>query len=266
MPAIVGNARLMADHDLDVALVAPLAAALDAAAQAGRTPILVASGGRLIGLISVSDPVRAEAVAAVRALRARGVDVWLLSGDQRRVAEAVAAEVGIDTDRVVAEVLPADKAAHIRLLQADSHVVAMVGDGINDAPALAQADLGVAIGSGTDVAIEASDVTLVGGDPRLVGSALDLSRRTMRVIRQNLFWAFAYNVVLIPVAMGVLYPITGMLLDPVLAAGAMAISSVTVHRQLAAPITPTSLCSNDVVKGTEISSIRRPPGPGHMNH
>ncbi|HYI21009.1 MAG TPA: heavy metal translocating P-type ATPase [Candidatus Limnocylindrales bacterium] len=227
-PAIVGNARLMADHELDVTQVAPLASALEAAAEAGRTPILVAGRGQLIGLISVSDPIRAEAAIAVATLRARGVDVWLLSGDQRRVAEAVAAEVGIDRDRVVAEVLPADKAAHIRRLQAESHVVAMVGDGINDAPALAQADLGVAIGSGTDVAIEASDVTLVGGDPRLVGSALDLARRTMRIIRQNLFWAFAYNVVLIPVAMGVLYPFTGMLLDPILAAGAMAISSVTV--------------------------------------
>jgi Cu+-exporting ATPase len=151
-----------------------------------------------------------------------------LTGDQLLVAEAVARQVGIAADRVIADVAPAEKQGRIAALQARGHRVAMVGDGINDAPALAQADVGVAIGTGTDVAMEASDVTLVGGDPRLVPVAIDLSQRTMRVIRQNLFWAFAYNVVLIPVAMGVLYPFTGLLLDPILAAAAMAFSSVSV--------------------------------------
>jgi len=154
--------------------------------------------------------------------------VWLLTGDARATAEAVARQVGIPAENVIAEVLPGDKDAVIERLQAEGRKVAMVGDGINDAPALARADLGVAIGTGADVAIEASDITLVGGDPRLVGSAIALSRSTIRVIRQNLFWAFAYNVLLIPIAMGVLYPFTGMLLDPIFAAAAMALSSVTV--------------------------------------
>jgi Cu+-exporting ATPase len=179
-------------------------------------------------LISVSDPVRAQAAEAIDALKVRGLAVWLLSGDEARVAQAVGRQVGIDPANVLAQVLPAEKAAQIKRLQDDGHRVAMVGDGINDAPALAQADLGVAIGTGTDVAMEASDVTLVGGDPRLVVTAIELSVRTMRTIRQNLFWAFAYNVVLIPVAMGALFPFFGLLLDPVLAAMAMAASSVTV--------------------------------------
>jgi Cu+-exporting ATPase len=194
--------------------------------EAARTPVHVAVDGRLVGAIAISDPPKPEAPAAVRALRELGLEVWLISGDSRAVAHAVAHQVGIE--RVMAEVLPADKARAVRDLQAAGRRVAMVGDGINDAPALAQADLGVAIGTGTDVAMEASDVTLVGGDPRLVVSAIRLSRRTLRVIRQNLFWAFAYNVLLIPVAMGVLYPFMGILLDPALAAGAMAFSSVSV--------------------------------------
>ena len=169
---------------------------------------------------------RPESAQAVAQLERRGIEVWLVSGDEQRVADAVAAQVGIRN--VVAGVLPADKAARIADLQAKGRVVAMVGDGINDAPALAQADLGVAIGTGTDVALEASDVTLVGGDPRLVVSAIALSSKTMRIIRQNLFWAFAYNVLLIPVAMGALYPFFGLLLDPILAAVAMATSSVSV--------------------------------------
>jgi P-type Cu+ transporter len=221
--AIVGNRRLMADHDIDVG---PLASELDTAAQLGETPVFVAHGGTLLGLITASDPIRPEARAAVEQLRRRRIAVWLLTGDDSRVAHAIARQAGIDD--VIAEVLPADKADQIRRLQAEGRVVAMVGDGINDAPALAQANLGVAIGTGTDVAIEASDVTLVGGDPRLVVSAIALSARTMRTIKQNLFWAFAYNVALIPVAAGVLYPVFGLLLDPILAAGAMAFSSVSV--------------------------------------
>ena len=151
-----------------------------------------------------------------------------MTGDEQRVARAVAEQVGIEPEQIIAGVLPVDKVEHVRRLQAEGRVVAMVGDGINDAPALAQANLGVAIGTGTDVALEASDVTLVGGDPRLVSSAISLSARTMRIIRQNLFWAFAYNVLLIPVAMGALYPFFGLLLDPILAAAAMATSSVSV--------------------------------------
>jgi Cu+-exporting ATPase len=188
----------------------------------------VAVGGRLAGLFTIADPVKAESAEAIRLLRGMGLDVWLLTGDSRLTAESVARQVGIPAGRVIAEVLPEDKDATIERLQAEGRKVAMVGDGINDAPALARADVGVAIGTGADVAIEASDVTLVGGDPRLVASAIGLSRATIRVIRQNLFWAFAYNVLLIPVAMGALYPAFGITLSPALAAGAMALSSVSV--------------------------------------
>ncbi|CAN5697359.1 heavy metal translocating P-type ATPase [soil metagenome] len=222
---VVGRRQLLADHGVDSA---PLEAAAEEASRAARTPVYVARDGRLLGMLSIADPVRPESAAAVAGLRQRGIDVWLISGDEQRVADAIAAQVGIDADHVVAGVLPAGKAARVADLQRAGRVVAMVGDGINDAPALAQADLGVAIGTGTDVALEASDVTLVGGDPRLVVSAINLSAKTMRVIRQNLFWAFAYNVLLIPVAMGVLYPFFGLLLDPILAAVAMATSSVSV--------------------------------------
>ncbi|HEY7599749.1 MAG TPA: heavy metal translocating P-type ATPase, partial [Candidatus Limnocylindrales bacterium] len=223
--AIVGRRSLLADHGIDVG---ELGRAADEAAARARTPVFVAHRGRLLGMLAVADPVRPQSAAAVAGLRRRGIEVWLVSGDERRVAEAVAAEVGIEPANVMAGVLPAGKADEIRRLQQRARVVAMVGDGINDAPALAQADLGIAIGTGTDVALEASDVTLVGGDPRLVVSAIALSAQTMRVIRQNLFWAFAYNVVLIPVAMGALYPFFGLLLDPILAAAAMATSSVSV--------------------------------------
>src|SRR6185436_10886942 len=160
-------------------------------------------------------------------LRATGIDVWLVTGDHPAAAAAVATRTGIEQDHVRAGVLPGDKAAIVAGLQADGRSVAMVGDGINDAPALARADVGIAIGSGADVAIEAAGVTLVGGDPRGVPAAIDLSRATMTVIRENLFWAFAYNVLLIPVAMGILVPF-GIVLSPALAAGAMALSSVAV--------------------------------------
>jgi Cu+-exporting ATPase len=222
---LVGNPRLLEEGGIDLA---PLADAIASGAAAGRTVALVAVDGRIAGLLAINDPVKAESALAVRELTAAGIEVWLVTGDARATAEAVAHQVGIPAHQVVAGVLPADKAAIVERLQGRRRVVAMVGDGINDAPALARADLGVAIGTGADVAIEASDVTLIGGDPRGVPAAMRLSRATMTIVRQNLFWAFAYNVVLIPVAMGVLYPFFGVLLSPALAAGAMAISSVSV--------------------------------------
>ncbi len=224
-PVLVGNGRLMAGRGVDVSAFEGHVAL---AASQGATAVYVAVEGRPAGLIVAADPLKPGAAEAVRALQAQGLEPWLVTGDGRATAEAVAQAVGIPTDHVLAEVLPGDKAARVRALQGDHRLVAMVGDGINDAPALAQADLGIAIGTGADVAIEASDVTLVGGDPRLVPAAIALARATLRTIRQNLFWAFAYNVLLIPVAMGVLYPFFGITLNPALAAGAMALSSVSV--------------------------------------
>jgi Cu+-exporting ATPase len=182
----------------------------------------------LAGVIGLADTVKPGAADAVSSLRAAGLEVWMITGDRREVAEAVASQVGIAPERVLAEVLPADKAAKVAELQATGAIVAMVGDGINDAPALAQADLGIAIGTGADVALEASDITLVGGEVGGVPTAVRLSRATMRTIRQNLGWAFGYNILLIPVAAGLLYPLAGLLLSPALAAGAMALSSVSV--------------------------------------
>jgi Cu+-exporting ATPase len=222
---LVGTGRLLADHGVDVG---PLRDEAERVAADGLTPAWVAAGGRLLGFVSVTDALKPESAEAVAGLRGQGLDVWLVTGDDARTARAVARQVGIAADHVLAEVLPADKAAAVERLQRDGRVVAMVGDGINDAPALAQADLGIAIGTGADVAIEASDVTLVGGDPRGVAAAVALSRATVRTIRQNLFWAFAYNLVLIPVAMGALYPALGVTLNPAMAAGAMALSSVAV--------------------------------------
>jgi Cu+-exporting ATPase len=195
-------------------------------ARDGATPMYVALDGRGVGLIAVADTLKPESRDAVEQLKALGLEVWMLTGDNRATAESIARQVGID--HVLAEVLPEQKAAKIQELQAQGKVVAMVGDGINDAPALAQADLGIAIGTGTDVAMAASDVTLVGGDLRNIVTAIALSRKTVGVIKQGLFWAFAYNVLLIPVAMGALYPVFGVLLDPILAAAAMAMSSVSV--------------------------------------
>jgi Cu+-exporting ATPase len=222
---VVGSARLMSDRGI---ATDALASAIAVASGAGRTTVLAAVDGVVAGLITIADPIKAEASEAVRRLDDLGIETWLVTGDDRGTAEAVARVVGIAPERIVAGVRPGDKATIVRDLQSAGRVVAMVGDGINDAPALAQADLGVAIGTGADVAIEASDVTLVGGDPRLVAAAIDLSARTMTVIRENLFWAFAYNVLLIPVAVGVLYPAFGVTISPALAAGAMALSSVSV--------------------------------------
>jgi len=206
--------------------LAALDAQADTLARDGKTVIFLALGSRLLGIVAVADVLKPEASAAVAALRARGLDVVMLTGDQRATAEAIARQAGVD--RVLAEVLPEDKAREVQRLQAEGRRVAMVGDGINDAPALAQADVGIAMGSGTDVAIEAADVTLMRGDLRGVVTAVELSRRTIRIVKENLVWAFGYNVVLIPVAAGVLYPLWGVLLSPILAGAAMAFSSVSV--------------------------------------
>jgi P-type Cu+ transporter len=188
--------------------------------------IYVAFAGRLLGVIAVADVLKPEAKSVVAALTRLGVSVAMLTGDHRLTAEAIARQAGLD--RVLAEVLPEDKAREIKALQAEGRRVAMVGDGINDAPALAQADVGIAMGAGTDVAIDAADVTLMRGDLHGVVTAIELSRATIRVIRENLVWAFGYNTVLIPVAAGVLYPVWGVVLSPILAGGAMAFSSVSV--------------------------------------
>ena len=220
---LLGNNALMQERGIDLAGMGEQAEALSGE---GKTPMFVAANARLLGIVAVADVVKPYSKAAVAALRDLGIDVMMITGDTRRTAEAIAMQVGID--QVLAEVLPEHKALQVRTLQAQGKLVAMVGDGINDAPALAQADVGIAIGTGTDVAMEAADITLIGGDLRSVVTALQLSRLTMRNIQQNLFWAFAYNVVLIPVAAGVLYPLFGILLSPVLAGAAMALSSVTV--------------------------------------
>jgi Cu+-exporting ATPase len=221
---LVGTLGMLEDAGIDVA---PLRT-LQAAVPAGSGLAAVSIDGRAAGLLTLRDAVKPGAAEAVAGLRAAGVEVWLLSGDAKSVADAVAHEVGIDPGHVLADVLPDGKAAAVAELRGGGRVVAMVGDGVNDAPALASADVGIAIGTGADVAIEAADVTLVGGDPRDVAVAVRLSRATMRIVRENLAWAFAYNVILIPVAMGVLFPFTGLLLNPALAAGAMALSSVSV--------------------------------------
>jgi P-type Cu+ transporter len=219
----VGGARHMRLLGIDVS---PLAAAAQRLEAEGRTAVFAAANGKAVGLLAIADTLRPEARAAVAELRRLGLEVVMVTGDNRRTAEAIAAEAGID--RVLAEVLPDAKAAEVRRLQEAGRRVAMVGDGINDAPALAQADIGIAIGSGTDIAMEASDMTLISSDLRRVAAPIELSRQTMRTIKQNLVGAFVYNVGLIPVAAGVLYPVWGVTLDPILAAAAMAASSVTV--------------------------------------
>jgi Cu+-exporting ATPase len=192
----------------------------------GKTVMLLAASQNLVGLIAVADTVKESAGTGVEALKRRGIEVVMITGDNKRTAEAIAKKLGID--RVLAEVLPSQKEAEVRKIQAEGKVVAMVGDGINDAPALAQANVGIAMGSGTDVAIEAADITLVNRDLRTVASAIELSRKTMRTIKVNLFWAFGYNILLIPVAMGALYPFFHILLNPIFASVAMASSSISV--------------------------------------
>jgi Cu+-exporting ATPase len=220
---LVGSPSLMRDHGVDTTAARQL---LDERARAGHTPVLAAVNGTLAGLLAITDPLRVDARETIAALRGRGLAVALVTGDQQHTALAVARQAGIDEVR--AELSPEQKAAAVDDWRAKGHVVAMVGDGINDAPALAKADVGIAIGSGTDVAIEAADIALMRSDPRAVVSAIDLSRRTMRTMRQNLFWAFVYNVIGIPIAAGILYPAYGLLLSPMIASAAMALSSVSV--------------------------------------
>jgi Cu+-exporting ATPase len=219
----VGNAPLMVDRKVDTR---SLEADFSRLAADARTPMYVAVDGKLAAVVAVADPIKETSREAIRRFHDLGLEVVMLTGDNRRTAEAVAKQAGID--RVVAEVLPDGKVAEIARLQAEGKVVAMVGDGINDAPALAKADIGMAIGTGTDIAVEAGDVVLMRGDLRAAAHAVALSRRTMRTMKQNLFWAFIYNVIGIPVAAGVLYPAFGLLLSPILASAAMAFSSVSV--------------------------------------
>ena len=235
---LLGNLALMQSERV---LVSEYDVAASALTERGMTPVFVARNGEVVGLIAIADTIRPEARTAVSRLKHDGIEVVMLTGDNRRTAEEVARQVGIE--RVVAEVLPGDKASEISDLQSSGRVVAMVGDGINDAPALAQADVSFAIGAGADVATETADITIISEDIEAVSKAIRLSRATMRSIRQNLFWAFAYNVALIPIAAGVLYPLFAHndipsilvpllgehgFLNPILAAAAMAISSVTV--------------------------------------
>ena len=222
---LLGNRSVMQLHGV---VLDGLVERAEACSQDGASPLYIAVDGRGAGVIAVADTLKPESRDALTLLRALDLEVWMLTGDHRSTALAIAREAGIDPAYVLSEVRPDQKADVVRRLQAGGKIVAMVGDGINDAPALAQANLGIAIGTGTDVAIAASDITLIGGDLRTIATAIALSRKTVGVIIQGLVWAFAYNVLLIPVAMGVLYPWLHVLLSPVLAATAMAMSSVSV--------------------------------------
>jgi len=220
---LAGNEALLAERGIDAT---PLRDHATRLAGEAKTPVYVAVDGALAGLLAVADPIKPTSRDAIAALRARGIDVVMLTGDNQRTADAVAREAGID--RVVAGVLPEGKVREIERLQQAGRVVAMVGDGVNDSAAIAQSDVGMAVGTGTDIAAEAADVVLMRGDLRSVVQAIALSRRTMRTMKQNLFWAFIYNVIGIPIAAGVLYPAFGWLLSPVIASAAMAFSSVSV--------------------------------------
>jgi Cu+-exporting ATPase len=220
---MIGNAALMEKYGV---AMESLDAAAGRIAEEGATPLWVAVGGGLAGIIAVADTIKPSSITAVRQMHAEGLRVVMLTGDNRLTANAIAREAGVD--EVIANVLPAGKVDAIKRLQGEGRVVAMVGDGVNDAPALAQADVGLTMGSGADVAMEAGDVTLMRSDLTGVPAAIAISRRTMGVMRQNLFWAFIYNVIGIPLAAGALYPVCGLLLSPVLASAAMALSSVSV--------------------------------------
>jgi Cu+-exporting ATPase len=219
----LGNIRLLEKLGIDPG---DLPQQAEAGRSEGQTVMFVAIDGRAAGMVGVADPIKDSTPEAIRDLHAEGVKVVMLTGDSRTTAEAVAGKLNID--RVEAEVLPDQKAEIVKKLQAEGHIVAMAGDGINDAPALAQSHVGIAMGTGTDVAIESAGVTLVKGDLRGIVRARRLSRKVMRNIRENLFFAFIYNSLGVPVAAGILYPLTGMLMSPMLAAVAMSFSSVSV--------------------------------------
>lgn len=220
---VFGNEKLMINEGISIGDFARDAERLS---SEGKTPMFVCLDKKIAGIIAVADMLKDDSVAAVKSLHELGIEVVMLTGDNKRTGEAIARKAGINT--VLAEVLPEDKAKEVRKLQSQGKIVAMVGDGINDAPALAQANVGIAIGTGTDVAMEASDITLIGGNLKAVVGAIGLSKATIRNIKQNLFWAFAYNVILIPVAAGILFPFFGILLNPMFAAAAMGMSSITV--------------------------------------
>ncbi|MBC8078565.1 MAG: copper-translocating P-type ATPase, partial [Chloroflexales bacterium] len=224
-PVLIGSPRLMQDQGIDIS---GLTDAIERMQGEAKTAVVVVVDGVALGLLGIADPVKPSSAAAIAALTAQGVEVRMLTGDNRRTAEAIGHQVGLSPNQVIAEVLPAMKAAEVKRVQAEGRVVAMVGDGINDAPALAQADVGIAMGTGTDVAMETADITLLRGDLRSVPQAILLSKRTMSTIRWNLFWAFIYNVIGIPLAAGIFYPLLGWQLSPIVAAGAMAFSSVFV--------------------------------------
>jgi Cu+-exporting ATPase len=220
---LLGNTRLMKENNIDIENMAQQS---DDLSSEGKTPMWVAVDGIIAGIIAVADTLKENSRTAVAALHHLGLKVVMITGDNKQTADAIAKQTGVD--RILADVLPEGKAREVKKLQDEGKIVAMVGDGINDAPALAQADVGIAIGTGTDVAMEASDITLISGDLTGVVTAIALSKATIRNINQNLFWAFAYNTILIPVAAGVLFPFFGILLNPIFAAAAMGLSSVTV--------------------------------------
>ena len=228
---MIGNLKLMNRENIALGSLEEKSKSL---ADDGKTPMFIALDGKAAGIVAVADTVKEDSAEAIKAMQSMGIEVVMITGDNRRTAEAIARKVGVT--RVLAEVLPEDKANEVKKLQNEivnrkskiGNVVAMVGDGINDAPALAQADVGLAIGTGTDVAIEASDITLIKGSLKGVVTAIEVSRATMTNIYQNLVGAFFYNVLGIPVAMGLLFPLFGLLLSPLIAGAAMAFSSVTV--------------------------------------
>jgi Cu+-exporting ATPase len=221
--ALIGNIRLMNQRNITVENLENKA---DQLAAEGKTPMFIAIDNTLAGIIAVADVVKPSSAKAIKALQAMGIEVAMITGDNKKTAQAIAKQVGIDT--VLAEVLPQDKSNEVKKLQAQHKKVAMVGDGINDAPALVQADIGIAIGSGTDVAMESADIVLMKSDLMDVPTAIQLSKSTIRNIKQNLFWAFGYNVAGIPIAAGLLHLFGGPLLNPIFAAAAMSLSSVSV--------------------------------------